>query len=202
VPALADCLEERAPRRYTVVDRLQDGETLASAQRKYVGADAGGEPPDPAEAAALGEVHPALVVVGLGGRELAAEAFDVKALRGALGGFVTGLRPKGRKPEATVLLLSAVPPTLAQVEGADPALQEKLDRRAADWNGALADLARPGAGLVHVDLLRDWPKDPTSRAALTVNGWSLSDQGHARVAAAVCDAVLALPAEVPPSPTP
>jgi len=33
------------------------------------------------------------------------------------------------------------------------------------------------------------------RAGLTVNGWHLSDQGHARVGAAVCDGVMAAASE-------
>jgi hypothetical protein len=176
VPVLADCLEERAPQRFTVVDRVAGGETLASARAKLAGAR---------------ELAPGFVVVALGARELAGEAVDPTALRSELDAFLADLRPKGgKKPGPSVLLLSAVPPTLSQVAGSDPAQQDKVDGKAAAWNKVLGDVARAGEGIVHVDLLADWPKDTTGRAALTVGGWSLSDQGHARVAAAVCDAML------------
>jgi hypothetical protein len=178
VPVLADCLQERAPQRFAVVDRVAAGETLASARQKLAGAK---------------DVTPGYVVVALGARELAGETVDTKSLRQELDGFLADLRKHGDgKHRPTVLLLSAVPPSLSQVAGSDPALQARLDERATAWNQVLADEARTGDGVVHVDLLADWPKDPTARAALTTSGWSLSDQGHARVAAAVCDAMLAI----------
>jgi GDSL-like lipase/acylhydrolase family protein len=188
VPVLADCLQERAPQRFSVVDRVAAGETLATAHDKLAGAR---------------ELGPDFIVVALGARELAGDPLEPAKLRGELDSLVADLRQKrigpGRRP--TVLLLSAVPPTLSQVAGSDPALQVHLDERAASWNQVLADEARTGDGVVHVDLLADWPRDGAARSALTVGGWSLSDQGHAKVAAAVCDALLAI-AKKEPTPQP
>ncbi|MEQ1501497.1 MAG: hypothetical protein ABMB14_04660, partial [Myxococcota bacterium] len=61
-------------------------------------------------------------------------------------------------------------------------------------------VAKAADGVSHVNLLADWPKDGEARAALTVHGWALSDQGHARVAAAVCDAVLTGPGSLTQEP--
>ena len=70
--------------------------------------------------------------------------------------------------------------------GAD---QVALDQRAESWNAAIAAAAAQ-PGVAHVDLWKDWPRSGPERAALTADGQRLTDQGHARVAAAVCDAVL------------
>jgi hypothetical protein len=71
-----------------------------------------------------------------------------------------------------------------------PGLQAQLDGKVAAFDKLLADLAKADPAVVRLDLLADWPKDAEARGALTVGGWSLSDLGHARIAAAVCDAIL------------
>ena len=85
-------------------------------------------------------------------------------------------------------MLVGVAPAVAEV-AAD---QAKLDEQIAAWNAVLTAVAAKD-GVRRVDLLTDWPADPAARAGLASGAWALSDQGHARVAAAVCDAVLAKP---------
>jgi lysophospholipase L1-like esterase len=58
------------------------------------------------------------------------------------------------------------------------------------WNKALGAVAESADDVAVVDLWTDWPRAAAERGALTLNGWHLSDQGHARVAAAVCDALI------------
>lgn len=186
VPVLADCLEERAPQRFSVVDRAVSAETLVTARKRVP---------------AVRELAPGFVVVTLGAQELAAGPVapaDLKQLRGQLGDLVSDLLGKGRKAvRPTVLLLSMVPANLVQVgEGAaaDEQVdvhQQEVDGRIAAWNDALAQVAKGSDAVVHVNLLADWPREAEARARLTEGGWTLSDQGHARVAAAVCDAILA-----------
>lgn len=176
VPALADCLEERSPQRFTVVDRAVGGETVATVRGRLAG---------------VRELQPAWVVVTLGAQEIADPAADLKRFRQDLRAVVDELTARSRKSRTGVLLVGLVPPTLGQVEGADPATQDGVDGRTAEWNRAFVELAASVDNVVHVDLWTEWPRDASARAALTVNGWSLSDQGHARVAAAVCDAVIA-----------
>jgi hypothetical protein len=169
VPVLADCLEERAPQRFTVIDRASLGATVSQI-RAHLG-----------EVRALG---PAWVVVTLGGAEMG----EQKGLRAELEGFVAEVGV-GR-----VVLVGLVPVT---VDGAEPAVQASADARAARWNKLLDEVASrvaaQGAGVVHVDLWSQWPKDAAGRAALSTRSGALTDQGLARVAAAVCDVVLAKP---------
>lgn len=198
VTVLADCLEERAPQRFAVVDRGAPGDTVSAAKARIAG---------------IRELGPAWVVVTLGSQELADEKVDPKRLGRELDALVDELRQKGAGSPPNVLLVGVVPPTLSQeephdidlaatapaAEGAaappvvvDPAKkQSAADARAVGWNKVLASIAAPGQGVVHLDLWSDWPKDGEQRSSLTANGWSLSDQGHAKVAASVCDAVLA-----------
>lgn len=182
VPALADCLEERSPQRFTVVDRAVGGETVASARGRLAG---------------VRELQPAWVIVTLGAQELSDPAVDLKRLRQELRGVVDELTARARKGRPGVLLVGLVPPTLGQVDGAEAAAQEGVDGRTAEWNRALAEVAGQAEQVVHVDLWADWPREAQARSALTVQGWSLSDQGHARVAAAICDAVLAATGKPP-----
>ena len=172
VPVLADCLEERAPKRFTVVDRAVAGETVATARPKIV---------------QVRELGAAWVIVTLGAQELSDEALDPKKLKEDLAGLIGEL--KGKKGPK-VLLVGLVPPTLSQVDGADAARQPALDERTAKANVALSELAAASDAVKHLDLWTDWPHEGPGRAALTQQGWSLSDQGHARVAAAVCDTLL------------
>lgn len=180
VPVLADCLEERAPQRFSVVDRAVPAETVISARQRV---------------AAVRDLSPGFVVVALGAQDLAAEppAGDLKRLKGELDDLVVELLGRGRRiVRPTVLLLSMVPPALVDApEDPEHPGTNKLDERIDAWNDALAQIARGKDGVVHVNLLADWPREPEARAALTHKGWTLSDQGYARVAAAVCDAILA-----------
>jgi hypothetical protein len=164
VPVLADCLQERAPQRFTVIDRASLGATMAQIRAHL------------AEVRALG---PAWVVVTLGGTE----AGERSGLRAELEGFVAEVGV-GR-----VVLVGLVPVT---VDGAEPAVQASVDERVAKWNKLLDEVAtKGGAAVVHVDLWSQWPKDAAGRAALSTRSGALTDQGLARVAAAVCDVVLA-----------
>lgn len=221
VTVLADCLQERAPQRFSVVDRAIAGDTVRSARDRIPG---------------VRELAPAWVILALGAHELAGEHVDAKKLGKELEALVGELREKRTGVEAPqVLLVGIVSPTLAQVAGPPPPAggvgaaspppdrsagdppggagdapadrgadappgrgaddpsptQAELDQRAAGWNRILTSIASPGQGIVHLDLWSDWPKDGPARGALTANGWSLSDQGHAKIAASVCDAVLA-----------
>ena len=86
-----------------------------------------------------------------------------------------------------------VSPTLAQVDDAKKDAQAKIDELTSAWNTALSEFAGSAEGVRHIDLWADWPRERPERAGLTVDGWHLSDQGHARVGAAVCDAVMTRP---------
>lgn len=176
VAVLADCLEERNPARFTVVDRVVPGETTATLRERL-------EP--------VRELRPSWIVVTLGARELAEEGSQPAAIRGELESIVTQLRSKIRKVRPEVLLIGLVPPVLEQIEGRDPADQATTDERVVAYNALLTELAAATEGVTFVDLWSGWPREPKGRSGLAVGGWSLSDQGHARVAAAVCDAVLA-----------
>jgi len=175
VPSLADCLEERAPGRFALVDRAAPGETAATARERL---------------AAVKKLAPAMVVMSLGAQELADPDTTSEALR-------TDLQQLAAEVGDTqVLLVGLVAPTLTQTAYADVNRQRRADERTTEFNAAVADLAKASDRLVHVDLWRDWPRD-AARADLTQKGWSLSEQGHARVAAAVCDAVVAGPEAEP-----
>lgn len=163
VAGLGDCLSEGAPGRYAVVDRVRARETAVTAMQVV----------DKARAA-----KPKLVVVGVGAQEAIAGG-DVAQFSAELGQLVEALKDS-RKP-AGLVLVGVVP---ASAED-----QDALDARIASWNEAIATTAT-SHGAVHVDLWKDWPREAAERSALTGPGYSLTDQGHARVAAAVCDAVL------------
>jgi len=172
VSVLADCLEERAPGQVTVIDRTDPGDTAAIARAR------------------VSEVHrlrPRMVVVGVGARELAHPDADVDAFRRDLRLLLGQLRAE---PAPRIMLVGMVPPTLAQIPEVSPGEQRQVDQRTADWNQVLADVAHAEGGVRHLDLWTEWPRDPAARSRLTVDGWRLSDQGHARVAAAVCDAIV------------
>ncbi|HHO50336.1 MAG TPA: SGNH/GDSL hydrolase family protein [Deltaproteobacteria bacterium] len=199
VTVLADCLEERQPARFTVVDRVVLGETTATFKERL-------EP--------VRELRPSWVVVALGARELAQEGSQPAAIRAELETIVTQLRAKTRKIRPEVLLIGPVSPALEPGEGRpgegrpgegrpgegrpgegkegdEGSEQASLDARIGAYNAQLTELAASIEGVTFVDLWSGWPREPSRRSGLTVGGWTLSDQGHARVAAAVCDAVLA-----------
>ena len=173
VAALGDCLEERAAGRFQVVDRVAPGETARTARERV------GE---------VRELGPSVVVVGLGARELGAEKPDAGRFRKEMTRLVRELVSAESTPR--VLLVGMIPPTLDQAEAAEKGQQGRLDELAVRWNGALAELAASEAQVEHVDLWSDWPRAADLRAGLTALAWELSDPGHARVAAAVCDAVI------------
>ena len=178
VAVLADCLEERAPRAWTVIDRAVDGETARSALER---------------APSVRELDPDVIVIGVGAREVGDPSVEPATFRADMETLVGELR---RGKDRGVLIVGLVPPMLAQVPPGSPALASLIDQTAADrrteqWNATLADVARKTVGVSHVDLLADWPRDERARGALTDAAWRLTDQGHARVAAAVCDAIVA-----------
>lgn len=152
VAVLADCLEERAKGRYSVVDRATAGQDPQAARSRL---------------GPILDLAPGLVLVGVSAPASvdndAARAFE-DAL-GALGRDITG--------RGSVTLLVGV------VEPAGGRYNEVVER-----------VAGQVPGVVHVDLAKDWPRDDAQRDALAIKTW-LTDQGHARVGAAACDAVLA-----------
>jgi len=168
VSVLADCLDERQPGDWVVLDRSADGETTSRARQ---------------DVAAVRELDPGVVLVGVG----VPDGADQTTFRADLAALVHDLRAEDG-PE--VLLVGLIPPTLSQIPDSH-ASQADADRRAHDWDAALDAVATTRTGVEHVDLLAGWPADADARARLTVHGTRLSDQGHARVAAQVCDAVIA-----------
>lgn len=171
VAALADCLEERQPGQWTVVDRTVPGDTAATAL---------------ARVDAVQELSPGLVVVSVGARELADSQADPEGFRLQLGELVDALHAQEALP---IMLVGMVPPTMDQL-GSRAGDQELVDARTTTWNQILAQVAESTPSATHLDLWTQWPRQGADRSALTVDGVHLSDQGHARVAAAVCDAVL------------
>lgn len=149
VAVLADCLEERARGRYTIVDRAVAGQAPIAAK---------------AGLATVLELGPGLVIVGV--RTPAADV-DVKPWQRDIHEIVLDVSKKG----ATTMLVGVIEPT-------------------PKWNVALVDAGKGVSGVVFVDLAKDWPAAETDRTALE-SGGNLTDQGHARVGAAVCDAVVA-----------
>lgn len=172
VAALADCLEERATGRFQVVDRVAPGETVRSARDRVD---------------SVRELTPKVVVLGLGARELGASKPDSKSFKRDLGRLVREIRTVDTPAE--VFVVGMIAPTLHQADAGDPEEQTRLDELADAWNDALVAFAK-AEGVRHVDLWSSWPRDGGERASLTTGAWELSDQGHARVAAAVCDALV------------
>ena len=179
VAVLADCLDERSPAKYRVVDRVQSGETVRSALKKVE---------------AIRALKPSVVVVGLGARELGQVKPDAVKFRRDLGRLVRDLRVDDTTTD--VLLVGMVSPVLAK-DSTDQ--QSSVDEQASVWNVSLAELAAEDEGIQHVDLWASWPRTGADRSALTEQVWTLSDQGHARVATAICDALIDLSAEELPT---
>jgi len=172
IAVLADCLEERTPGRFAVTDQSFPEATARTARQRAYQAI---------------ELQPALVLVGLGAQELSGPDPDRAAFREELAALLTDLRADATP---TVMLVGLVPPTVAQMADPKRLAQAEVDQRTSRWNAELASLADSLPGVVHVDLLQEWPREPERREKLTVDGTRLSDQGHARVAAMVCDAVV------------
>jgi len=159
VAVLADCLEERRPHQYALVDHTADHGTLGDARRHV---------------AEYRELSPALVIVGVG---VPGDA-DRDGLRSDLDGLVDDL---AADHGPSVLLVGPVPTH----DESGPS-----DRRTRAWNDDVERIAAARRA-AHLDLLATWPPPGEERAGLTLSGRQLSDQGHARVGAQVCDAVLA-----------
>jgi hypothetical protein len=175
VSVLQDCLDEGAPGAYSVVDRAVPGETARSARERISG---------------VLDLSPRTVVVALGAQELGAETPNPVRFSKDLRKLVDALR-EGETPPV-VLVVGMVSPTLEQDADAVGEAQNVLDRRTTAWNEALRAEAEGRPGLHHVDLWSSWPRNGVARSGLTTGGWQLSDQGHARAGAMVCDAVRAL----------
>ena len=152
VAVLADCLEERAKGRYSVVDRASSGQGPELARSRL---------------GPVLDLAPGLVLVGVSA-PTAVDKDAAKAFEDALGALGRDITAHG---SATLLV--------GVVEPAGGKYNEVVDRVAAKI-----------PGVVHVDLAKDWPPEGTPRDALSTQTW-LTDQGHARVGAAACDAVLA-----------
>lgn len=131
---LGDCLEERAPKRFGVVDRSAPGETLASVRPKL---------------AEVADLAPAWVVVTLGARELADPATEPQKLAAELGALASELRGDGPRK---VIVLGAVP---AGGDGERAA----LEARVAGFNGGLTGLSLPGVVPLDPGRIKKLPKD-------------------------------------------
>lgn len=117
-------------------------------------------------------LEPALVIVGRSEQELApGEPREV-------GDLVAELHRE--PPTPAVLVVALAPPTLSQAAVGEPAGEAPA--------GAAPEPDEPP--VAHVSLVRAWPLEPEVRARLTHAALHLSEQGHARVAAQVCDAVV------------
>ncbi|MBN2800245.1 MAG: SGNH/GDSL hydrolase family protein [Deltaproteobacteria bacterium] len=108
---------------------------------------------------------------------------------------VTGPWDEARAGEVSALLLSlsvAGGPSVFVVGPVAPAVadQAPMDAQADRWNAGLAQLTGGMERVELVDLWADWPRSGPARAGLTLDGGRLSDQGHARVGAALCEALL------------
>jgi len=171
VSVLQDCLDEGAPGGYSVVDRSVPGETARTARERVPG---------------VLDLSPRTVVVALGARELGAESPNPTRFIKDLDKVVDELREGGTRP--SVVVVGMVSPTLES----DADAQAALDARTTAWNEALRTEADGRPGVQHMDLWSTWPRQGPARSGLTRGGWQLSDQGHARVGAMVCDAVRAL----------
>ena len=169
---LADCAEEAAPGKISIVDRT---DVLHSK----------------GDAAVVRELGPKAVVL----THPVPHAVDPEAWGKVVQGVLEAVRVDGGP---TVFLIGAVAPTVAQQveEGAKrsraelDALQATADERTTTWNARLEKLAATDDGVWYVDVWRDWPRDSRKRAKLTLDGWKLSDQAQARIGGVICDEML------------
>jgi len=164
---LADCLQEGAPGRWTVLDR-----TKANAK------------PDAllAQAEEVQALEPAYVVISLGPASFSEDPLDVGALREQVSGLVKALQGPSLP---RVLLIGVRPSSLREA-----ALSTAAVDATARFDAMLHDLAETSPDVHHLPLASAWPTDAAERAALVTEQGSLTSQGHARLAAAACDAVL------------
>ena len=147
VRVLADCLEERKPSEYEVVDRRVVGETLTSLKER---------------AADIAKLEPSWVVVSLGALPERTEAQWSELL--------TALIPT--QSGGLVVLPAAAP-----------------DR--AKLAGQLRQIVAARERLIVLDPYGAWPTSPDDRRALiNESDQQLTDQGYAKVASSMCDALL------------
>ncbi|MFT4622045.1 MAG: hypothetical protein ACI8PZ_000698 [Myxococcota bacterium] len=170
VQSLADCLDERAPDRWTVMDRGRTGETLRAVRGRV---DELRELAGPT----------GVVVLGLGARELAVGVVSAE-LRAELEQLVGSLKVR---PGPTILLVDPIAPDLGGGEGDS---QVVVDSAVSGLTRAFDQVARESPAIQHVRLWSDWPRDGRARRVLTERSRTLTARGHARVAAAVCDAIV------------
>jgi hypothetical protein len=168
VGVLGDCLEERLGGGWTVVDRSRPGATSVSVLERV---------------SEVVNLEPTVVLLGVGARELSGEMSpDVFQQQ------VSQLVELFRNAGPNVLLVGLVTPSIRQVEPAPH--QVALDERTRSFDAMLSAIAGSKDGVRHLDLLRSWPHDETGRAALTSQGWLLSDKGHAKVGSLACEEVV------------
>lgn len=181
VHSVADCLEESGQARWTVTDRSRTGETLRAAQQRV------------AEVRELAGPS-GVLVVALGARELALGVVPAQ-LRTELDQLVQALLVE---PAPMVILVDPIAPALA---AGTPQERVAVDAAVSGFTRALGQVAEAEADVLHVRVWGDWPRAGRARRVLTERDRTLSARGHARVAAAVCDALVNLDAaEVEPRP--
>ena len=172
VPVLADCLEERSPGNFQMIDRVVPGETVQTALARVT---------------TVLDLSPSVVIVGLGARELGVQTPDPGAFERGILILLEGLLP----PDASgrvVVLLGVVPSRSAAENREDASAVEA-------WNGRLARLARARSSVHFVDLWSGWPQAGQRLPVLHAADHELSPAGHAQVASQVCEVVLGLSPE-------
>ncbi len=180
VSVLADCLEEARPGVFSVVDRSKEGATTGQVK---------------ADVAAVQELKPRVVVLGLGAHEMRDDE-DPAAFVGRLSSVVGALRGTASGPPPAVFLVGLAAPTLSQLEWSPDDVQDQdvatrqatIDSQTGAWNAALSALASKDDGVWHVDL--GWPSGSGGRGSLTRGGWALTDRAHARIGAVICEEIL------------
>lgn len=169
VPVLADCLNERKPGSFQMIDRVAPGETAQSARGRVT---------------SVLELSPSVVILGVGARELGAQEPDVGAFNQGLEALLDDLVAPAT-PSVDVVLLGVVPPRDA---GPDSPATKAVE----DWNVGMGRLAEARPSVHFVDLWAKWPKLGEGRTSLLTSPHELSPAGHARVAAHVCEVLVNL----------
>ena len=169
VPVLADCLNERAPGSFQMIDRVVPGETAQSARGRVT---------------SVLELSPSVVIVGVGARELGVPEPDVGAFDQGLQALVDDLGSSASAP-LDVVLLGVVPPR-------DETPDSTAAKAVEAWNARMAQLAESRASVHFVDLWTKWPKLGEGRTSLLTSPHELSPAGHARVASHVCEVLVNL----------
>ena len=167
VATLGDCLEESNPGSFRVVDRVGPTETVRSTARRME---------------ELRELGPAAVVLAFGASDSQEAGPDDSRLRRELEKLLAQIRET--TPDTALYLVDRVGPRMS-----DSAEQAAADAYVTTWNAMLASVTASSTSVQHIEVWAEWPREDESRTPLMTADGTLSDQGHARVGAAVCAAL-------------